>query len=266
MTPEKTTVSVIVPCYNDGIYLEEAVKSVLASTYPNVEAVIVNDGSTDNTNEIGKKLQQQFSNVKYIEKKNEGLPKARNMGIAEAKGDLILPLDADDKISKDYISEAVHLFEQDRNNQLKLVYCNAQFFGKKQGEWKLKDFSLKKIAKDNMIFCSAVYRKEDWAKIGGYSPEMLGGWEDWEFWISMLKNGGDVVRLPITGFFYRIKENSMRKGMTKKLKSEKINFLNKRHRDFFQKQLNGPLRKSRSLSKPVNNIAKILGARKSFFL
>uniref|UniRef100_UPI00321658EC glycosyltransferase family 2 protein n=1 Tax=uncultured Draconibacterium sp. TaxID=1573823 RepID=UPI00321658EC len=243
-------VSVIVPCYNDGEYLKEAVRSVLKSTYKAIEIIIVNDGSTDCTLDVASELCQENSNVQLIDQLNSGLPTARNNGINLAKGKYILPLDADDLISPDYIENAITLLESDKN--VSVVYCRAEFFGNKTGEWRLKTFTKENLAKDNMIFCSAVYRKKEWGRVGGYSTEMNGGWEDWEFWISLLKDGGEVVCLPVLGFFYRIKSGSMRKGMNKELKHKKIDFLNKKHKTFFEAHLNGPLRKQRSMSKIIN--------------
>jgi len=86
------------------------------------------------------------------------------------------------------------------------------------------------------------------------------GREDWEFWIKMLKNGGEVVQLPIVGFFYRLTPNSKRKktGTTQK-KKERIAYLNSKHLDFFERELNGPLRIQRTWSKPYNTLLKLLG-------
>src|SRR5690554_6771382 len=101
------TVSIVIPCYNQGIYLEETVMSVLDSTHQELEILIVNDGSTDNTPEIGKRLAMENPNVQYFAQENSGPSVARNHGIKKAQGNYILPLDADDLISSDYIQKAV---------------------------------------------------------------------------------------------------------------------------------------------------------------
>lgn len=243
-------VSVVIPCYNDGKYLREAVQSVLQSTYENIQILIIDDGSTDNTKLVALDLQQLSPKVEYYYQTNSGLSSARNSGIDIANGEYILPLDADDKISPDYISEGVKVLLE--KPDVKVVYCNANFFGNKEGPWSLKPYSSKMLPHENVIFCSALYRKQDWSDVGGYSSEMKSGWEDWEFWISVLKSGGKVIKLPITGFFYRIKENSMRKGMTKKKKAASIKFLNEKHKDFFYERLGGPLHNSRGMSRFLN--------------
>ena len=227
---EQNLVGVIIPCYNYGVYLNEAVDSVLKSTYSPIEIIIVNDGSTDNTEEVVREIMTRNDNVSYIYQNNQGPSVARNNGIKRTKAKYILPLDADDKISDDYIEKAVDVLENDTD--VKIVYCNALFFGEKQGKWKLTKFSTKELLVRNMIFSCALFRKEDWIKTGGYSHELLGGWEDWEFWISMLKDGGCAFQLKITGFFYRIHPGSRDKSTTKEIELHTENFINHKHRDF----------------------------------
>jgi glycosyltransferase involved in cell wall biosynthesis len=95
-------VSVIMPCYNQGQYIDEAVDSVLTQTYQNYEIIIVNDGSTDEfTNEKLKNYNKPKTQV--IHTANQGLSAARNNGIHASNGEFILPLDADDKIANTYL-------------------------------------------------------------------------------------------------------------------------------------------------------------------
>lgn len=259
MEKEKTNklVSVIIPCYNDGQYLEETVSSALNSTHLPIEIIIINDGSTDNTQEIGLKLQSQFKNVRYFEHQNKGPSATRNYGVQQSRGEFILPLDADDKISPRYIEIASQILQVDE--QVKVVYSEAMFFGNKKGKWNLPEFDLKKLATENLIFNCSMYRKTDFIKSGGYSEDMKYGWEDWEFWISMLKRGGKAYKIPEVCFFYRIKDSdsSLRKSMNKNKKRNSIDFINAKHADFMMEHLNGPLRYSRSWSSTINTVRKL---------
>ncbi|MEM9215032.1 MAG: glycosyltransferase family 2 protein [Cyanobacteria bacterium P01_F01_bin.150] len=102
-TAESTsiTVSIIVTAYNKGPYLRQAVESVLAQTYPYIECLIVDDGSTDHTPAVVKTLQQDYPQIKYFRKDNGGISSARNYGVTKATGDWIQFLDADDWIHPD---------------------------------------------------------------------------------------------------------------------------------------------------------------------
>ena len=247
-------VSVIIPCFNHADFLKETIESVQKSTYPHFEVIIVNDGSTDQSEDISKEMCNEYDNVKYLYQANQGPSAARNNGIKLSKGKYILPLDADDLISNDYIINAVRTL--DNNDDVKLVYCLAEFFGEKVGKWNLPEFSRKYLARENMIFSTAMYRKSDWEITGGYDERMKWGWEDWEYWIALLKDGGNVVRLPLTGFFYRVRSGSRRKSTNREAKRKTIDLINEKHKTFIIDQLYGPLHYNRSWSAFLNKTLK----------
>ncbi|AWW30376.1 glycosyltransferase family 2 protein [Echinicola strongylocentroti] len=257
---QETLVSVVIPCYNQGEYLRETVLSVLGSTYHPLEVIIVNDGSKDDSLQVARAVEKEFPVVRVIDQENGGVSKARNIGIEEANGSIILPLDGDDLISKDYITAAVKVLKA--QPAVKVVYSQGVKFDESgEKSWNLKPFSRHQLALDNMIFCSALFRKEDWQKAGKYSEEMrFMGREDWEFWIKMLKDDGEVVQLPFIGFYYRLTPNSKRKKTSNAaIKRKRIAFLNARHAAYFSRELNGPLRFRRSWSKPYNTMLRWLG-------
>lgn len=227
-------VSIVVPSYNHGKFLEEALNSVLNQSYSRWECIIVNDGSTDHTETVAKLFINKDRRFKYLRKENEGLSSARNYGISMALGEFILPLDADDKISPAYVKKAVEAFQRD--NSLKIVYCNAEKFGDENGPLELQSFSLSNLCKNNMIFCSALFRKKDWEKVGGYDENMIYGYEDWEFWISILKDGGQVKKLEDVGFYYRVKSRSMLKNMTSIEHHQMYRYISIKHVKFFVEQ------------------------------
>lgn len=252
-------VSIVIPCYNQEKYLRETVESALASTYSPIEILLVNDGSTDQSLALAHELAQKHPLIQVLDQPNSGVAKSRNMGIRQAKGKYILPLDGDDLISPRYIEQAVEVLEN--NHEVKVVYCQAEKFNESGAKpWKLKPFSLKLLARDNMIFVAALFRKKDWEEVGGFSEDMIMGREDWEFWIKMLKKGGKVRQLAFVGFHYRLTPTSKRKKTgTSQKKRERIAYLNAKHADFFEQELNGPLRFQRTWSKPYNTVLKWLG-------
>ena len=231
MTPK---ISVIVPCYNQAQYLDECLQSVLDQTYQNWECMIVNDGSPDYTAEIAASWVAKDNRFKYIYKENGGLSSARNAGIEMAEGEYILPLDADDKIGNDYVFLALKEFEKDI--ELKVVYCLAEKFGTETRPWILPEFSLSLICCENMIFCSAFFKKEDWKLAGGFDTNLIYGIEDWEFWIAILKNGGKVIKINRVCFYYRIKKNSMVKELDYKKLKYSYNYINIKHADLYIKE------------------------------
>lgn len=200
-------VSVIIPCYNQAEYLSSTLDSVLAQTYRNWEAIIVNDGSPDNTDEIAKRYIDKDSRIKYIYQKNQGLATSRNVGIKNSNGEYILPLDADDLIEPTYLEKAINHFN--RFPDTKLVYCKADLFGKINSPWELQTYDYDSFIWENCIFCSAFFKRSDYNKTDGYNPNMIHGYEDWDFWLSLLKKDDKVYRIDEVLFYYRVKEVSM---------------------------------------------------------
>lgn len=232
-------VSIVVPCYNQGEFLSDTLDSVLSQTYSNWECIIVNDGSTDNTSIIARLYCEKDQRLSYIEQKNSGLSIARNVGINASKGVFILPLDSDDKIGSEYLESCIKAFGENPN--LKVVYSRAELFGLAKGEWKLPPFSMERMLGRNCIFCSAIFKKEDFIKVGGYNPNMKYGFEDWDFWLSIIEEDCDVYQIDKILFYYRIRNKSMVRSIDEK-KSE---FLRRQiwenHKELFSKYFFNPI-------------------------
>ncbi len=253
-------VSVIVPVYNMEQYLGETLDSVLASDYPSFEVVVMDDDSKDASLEIAKEYARKDSRVKVHTQPNAGACAARNHAITLAEGELILPVDADNTITPDFIRKAVEIIIQDED--IKVVVPRAGFLGDRTGEWILPPFSLNLLARKNIMDTCALYRKSDWERVKGYCEEIIAR-EDWEFWISVLKDGGKVVRLSDISLHYRIR-NSSKRVTDRSLKKHVIDILNKRHPEFFERELGGPLRYRRTWSKLINKIYRIFHPRVVF--
>ncbi|MFZ2976081.1 MAG: glycosyltransferase [Candidatus Moraniibacteriota bacterium] len=204
-------VSVIIPSYNQAIFLSETLDSVLEQDYKNWECIIIDDGSTDNTKDIAQKYCNQDKRFEYIKQENQGPSVARNNGILNSSGKYILPLDSDDLISKDYLQEAVGILEN--KPKIKLVYCKVELFGDALGIWNLPEYSYEKILFGNMIFCTAMFRRLDYDSTSGYDEKMKDGLEDWDFWLSFLKENDIVYQIPKVHFFYRIRKKSRNKKL-----------------------------------------------------
>lgn len=185
--------------------LDEAVQSALGQTWPDVEIVIVDDGSTDV--ETLRLLQgSHWPRTRVIHQANAGPAAARNRAIREAAGEYILPLDADDLLEPNYAAKAAAVL--DAQPGVGVVYCQAAKFGAEEGPWSLPIYSPDELALGNVIFVSAMFRKADWELVSGFDETLRHGMEDYDFWIRLVHAGRKVVRLDETLFRCRIREQS----------------------------------------------------------
>lgn len=215
-------VSVIIPCYNDGIFLNECLNSIYNQTYKPLEIVIVNDGSTDElTNNMLNNSTLPLA--KTITIKHSGPSFARNAGIKVANGKYILPLDADDKIHSTYIEKGVEILEKQETTGI--VYCQAECFGNVDGRWDLPSYSLEVMLLDNVIFTSALFRKTDWQIVEGYDESLQHGMEDYDFWLSLIEIGREVVQIPEVLFYYRVRDDSRTNKFNKKIEQVQDTYL-----------------------------------------
>lgn len=122
MTP---LVSIIVPIYNTSKYLSKCIDSLLNQSYTNIEIILINDGSTDNSKEICDNYSVANKNIKVIHKQNAGVAEARNTGIETANGEFLCFVDSDDYVSKNYISDMLNVAQTENvdivtSNQFKI--------------------------------------------------------------------------------------------------------------------------------------------------
>lgn len=188
---EKPLVSIILPTYNRARFLEKAIKSVWTQTYSNMELIVVNDGSTDNTSEILDRLSKGNSKITIINNiKNLGIVAALNNGIKVAKGKYIARLDDDDfwdddkKIekqvsflenNKDYVLVGGGVIKIDANNKEVSRYLLPE-----------KDEDIRKSILIDNVFAhiSVLFSKDAFNKVGGYDQDFLYV-EDWDLWLKL---------------------------------------------------------------------------------
>jgi glycosyltransferase involved in cell wall biosynthesis len=214
-------VSIIIPCYNQGRFIADALKSIAACDPAKIEVIVINDGSTElQTNEILQAL--SIGGTKVIFQHNKGLAAARNAGIKIAKGEFILPLDADNMIRPQYIEQGLALMDQ--HPDVAVVYGNANYFGIKTGLWRPGSFNLQRLMISNYIDACALIRKSVLDDVGYYDEQMkFMGWEDWDRWLAIAFHGFRFHYLDETVFDYRVEERSMITSLYNKY--EKPNYL-----------------------------------------
>lgn len=255
-------VSVIIPCYNDHKYIEEAIKSVNEQTHKDLEIIIIDDGSDVETKEVLKKIKQENLIVLYQE--NQGPSTARNNGIRHAKGDLILTLDADDYFEKTFVKKAIEVLEKEP--KVGLVTCNGYIFDESGivGEIISKEGSASDFLFVNTAIGNSLFRKKCWSDIGGFDEKMKKGYEDWDFHISVLKYNWEIKVIEEYLFNYRNKYNS-RNNSANKVRYELIHYLLTKHKDLsmhnFDKLLENVFSELDLLSSRGNNLKKTVNYR-----
>lgn len=206
-------VSVVIPCYNYADYLPETVKSCVRQTLHDLEIIIVNDGSPDNTKAVALDLIRQFPerDIRLINQENQGLSASRNNAIQQCAGQYVLPLDADDLMEPEMAEACATLLDQ--NPDIGVAYTKCRYFGEvnKIPDWvRPYDFGL--LCVKNILCYASMYRKEAWEDAGGYYEKMRWGYEDWEFWVRTGRLGwrGRLIDSPL--FLHRIHGKTMYAG------------------------------------------------------
>jgi glycosyltransferase involved in cell wall biosynthesis len=200
-------VSVVIACYDLGQYLDEAVASVLAQTYQDVEVIVVDDGSTDA--ETCRLLEDyQRPRTRVLRLSHKGLAAARNAGIAAASGEYLCALDADDRLEPRFLEKAVCALDADPS--MTFVSCWLRAFGAERWEWKPERCDLPSLLTEDTVLTAAVVRREAVLAVGGYDTGMPAqGDEDWDLWLTLVELGHRGRILPEVLFNYRRRAGSM---------------------------------------------------------
>lgn len=202
-------VSIIIPTYNEGGMLLDSVNSARNQTYPNIEVIIVNDGTQDKeTIDVLRDLSKD-SKIKITNQENGGPSNARNNGIINSKGNYIFPLDADDTIEPEYVEKTVKIL--DENKDVAFVNTHGNYFGIKNGKYEKQDFSPFHLAWENIVGNSALVRRSVVESVNGYTDPFEGGYEDWDFWLKIIGKGYKWKLLPEYLLNYRVRDNSRSK-------------------------------------------------------
>ena len=205
--------SIIIPCYNQAHFLPDCLESLLKQEFQDWEAIIVNDGSPDDTNEVAKRFTDRDSRIKLTEKKNGGLSSARNFGISQAVGERYIFLDADDFLYLDCREKIYRLAE--KSNDFDLIQCGYSYIteDKKRVLGLVnavkKNSLVPEIFKRNLGPCHSICISKKLALAIGTFDEQLRSVEDWDFWMRAIKAGGKQKIIQESLVYYRYSKNSM---------------------------------------------------------
>lgn len=250
--------SIVVPCFNHGEFLPEAIASVASMNRQDVELIVVDDGSTDErTRKEIDAVAAQGATV--VRKQNGGPASARNAGIAVAHGEYILPLDADNLIRPAYIDHGIQILDERR--EVGIVYGDGEFMGLRTGRWTIGPFDPNRLLQWNYIDACAVFRRELWEQVGGYDEaRVLWGLEDWDFWLGALGHGWHFAYVPEVLFDYRVSGDSM---ITRTFGSEPeiAKFVAAKHGPLYRQAWLQALEQQDSLRFTSRNLARLLRSR-----
>jgi glycosyltransferase involved in cell wall biosynthesis len=181
----------------------------MAQTFADWELIIIDDGSPDNTAEVARQLMARDAGrrIRLLQQRNGGLARARNAALAIAAGAYILPLDADDKILPTMLEKTVAVLQAEP--KVDIVYTDVSHFGVVEKTIEAAEFDFKKLCIGNQLNYCSLYRWEAWERAGGYNPNMIWGYEDWNFWVSCGERGLRAKRIPGALLQYRVKDASM---------------------------------------------------------
>jgi len=200
-------VTVLIPCFNLGRYLDEAVDSVLAQTFTDFEILIVDDGSTDpETKHLLADYRRPRTQV--IRTERRGLAAARNLAIERARGRYLSALDADDRLHPRFLEKTFGALEADAD--LTFASTWLRVFGDEDWLWRPQSCDLPTLLAECTVMTAAVVRKAAVVAVGGYDGGMPApGFEDWDLWLSLVEAGSSGIILPEVLFDYRRRAGSM---------------------------------------------------------
>jgi glycosyltransferase involved in cell wall biosynthesis len=202
-------ISVLMPCFNHGAFIGEAIESVFAQTFQDFEIIVVDDGSTDPA--TVETLSRLSSPIRVMTTANRGLPAARNHAAANAAGAVFCALDADDKLASTWFEKAMRVLD-DRPG-VAFVSHWLETFGDEQWTWKPEQCDLPSLLARNSVNGAALVRREAFEAVGGYDETMREGCEDWDFWLRLVERGFEGTIIPEVLFYYRRRQDSMSRAM-----------------------------------------------------
>ncbi|NOT56669.1 MAG: glycosyltransferase [Deltaproteobacteria bacterium] len=202
--------SVVIPFYNLGPYLQETLTSILAAVRPPHEVIIVNDGSTDPASlallsEIESKKGPEH--VRVVHTENQGLASARNRGAEQARGEFLSFVDADDCVEEDFFAQAIALLQRYAN--VAFVYSWVRYFGEAQEIWPTWNAEFPYLLSHNMLAPLVVLRRAAFLQWGRNAPVLEYNLEDYEGWVGIVEAGGLGVSLAHPLVRYRVRAGSL---------------------------------------------------------
>jgi hypothetical protein len=194
-------VTVVITCFNYGAYLEQAARSVLDQTFGDLEVLIVDDGSTDDSLAVARAVAACDPRVEVLAQENSGQPAIpRNRAIERAGGEYVVCLDADDLLEPEMVARCAAVL--DGEPLAGMANPQLQEFDGGDVRHRQHDWSVETLRRGNVYPCTTMFRRAAWAAAGGYSTNVR-GYEDWDLWLGIAEAGWEARPAPGALFFYR---------------------------------------------------------------
>jgi hypothetical protein len=230
---DRVKVTVVITLYNYVDYIESCIDSVIGNTYKDVEVLVVNDCSTDDSLlKVLNYLDNKNLNLTILDKKiNSGLAESRNIGIDTALGEYVFILDADNKLYENCIEEHINKIENENTIACYGIIEKFDVEGNYIGNVSNEKFNFNKLKFGNYIDAMAMFNRSKLISIGKYDTEQMNygcGWEDYELWLKIGKLGLDVGFINKSLSYYLVKEDSMISETNKNI-DNLTKYLNKKY-------------------------------------
>lgn len=232
---EPGMLSVVVPFYNLGAYLQETLTSILAAVHPPYEIIIVNDGSTDAASlALLKEIESRgLEHVRVVHTENRGLASARNTGAEQARGEFLSFVDADDCVEEGFFVQAIALLQRYEN--VTFVYSWVRYFGEATDIWPTWNAEFPYLLGHNMLIPLVVVRRAAFLAHARNKPEFEYNFEDYESWISLVESGGVGVSLPHPLVRYRVRPGSMYQSSNRNQQQYLYDLLTQHHAETYRR-------------------------------
>lgn len=190
-------VSVVIPCFNYGRFLGEAIESVLRQTHSPIEVIVVDDGSTDDTERVARGYP-----ATVLRQPNAGVCVAANAGFRAARGEFVMRLDADDRLVCTYVQKTLAGLQDDPGSDF--AYTDVAYFGASTGTYAVEPFTPESLVERNYVHASALMRRVSLQRVGGYNVNMTSArYEDWDLWLGFVERGMRGLYVPGQLLLYR---------------------------------------------------------------
>jgi glycosyltransferase involved in cell wall biosynthesis len=198
--------TIVIPCFNHGQFVGEAVASCLRQENADVRVVVVDDGSTDGSTPAACEA-LAGPRVRVIRQDNRGLSAARNRGAKGADTEYLVFLDADDWINFRFVAKLHDAIEKQRaagtDGDVAYAYCYERLVGQYDGYWRVPDFDPVLMMFSNLHPVTTLIRRDRFDAVGGFDESMREGYEDWDLWLRFIERGWRGVRVPEALFVWR---------------------------------------------------------------